>query len=338
MCTALDYQGKYHYFGRNLDYHRTFGEELVVTPRNFPLVSRTMETKHRHLAFFGVATVTEDYPLYFDGANEKGLCIAGLNFVGNATYSAPMPERINLPPYELIPYLLGNCGSVKEARELLSRVNLAEIPFREDLPLAQLHWMISDRTESLVLETDEGGTHLYENPIGVLTNNPPFPYHRDHLREYLHLSPKPPENRFAPNLDLHPFSKGQGAFGLPGDLSSPSRFVRAAFGRWNATQYEEDEADLSQFFHILDFTAQIDGCTQETDGRERTQYSSCYETDRGIGYFKTYENSRLLGLCLFHENLEGSTLSRYPLYISSEIRWLNGKPDTVSPTGSNHSF
>ena len=330
MCTALDYQGTHHYFGRNLDYHRTFGEEVVVTPRNFPLVSRTLETQRRHLAFFGVATVLEDYPLYFDGANEKGLCVAGLNFLGNAAYSAPLPERINLPPYELIPYLLGNFSSVAETRAFLARLNLTDLPFREDLPLAELHWMVSDRDESVVLEATKEGLRLYENPIGVLTNNPPFPYHREHLREYLHLSARDPVNNFAPSLSLSPFSKGQGAYGLPGDLSSPSRFVRGAFGRWNATQYTEELTSVGQFFHILDSVSLIDGCVREGDARERTLYSSCYETRRGIGYFKTYENSRLQGLCLFHEDLKSSSLKRYPLYTPPEVAWVNGKAE-LSP-------
>ena len=327
MCTALDYQGHCHYFGRNLDYHQTFGEEIVITPPSFPLPFRLREAFPRHFAFLGIATVIDGYPLYFDGVNERGIAIAGLNFVGTAHYASPAPEQENIAPYELIPYVLGSFSSVEEVRALLPRLNLVALPFREDLPLSELHWMISDKKECVVLEATMEGIRLYDNPIGVLTNNPPFPYHREHLREYLNLSPKAPTGGFSPDLSLHPFTKGLGAYGLPGDLSSPSRFVRAAFGRWNATQYEGDEESLAQFFHILNSVAQIDGCVREAEERERTQYTSCYQTEKGIGYFRTYENSQIRALRLLAEELEGTALIRYPLYISSEISWLNDVSD-----------
>ena len=323
MCTALYYPKCHHYFGRNLDYHQTFGEEIVVTPRSFPLSFRLREACHRHFAFLGVATVIDGYPLYFDGINEQGLAIAGLNFVGNAHYTSPAPEQENIAPYELIPYVLGGFSSVSQIRASLPRLNLVALPFREDLPLAELHWMISDKQECAVLEATREGIRLYDNPIGVLTNNPPFPYHREHLKEFLNLSPQAPTGGFSSQLSLRPFSKGLGSHGLPGDLSSPSRFVRAAFGRWHATEPKGEAEAVGQFFHILDSVAQIDGCVREAEGYERTQYTVCYQAEEGVGYFKTYENSQIRAIRLSNEDLEGTLLVRYPLYISSEIRWLN---------------
>ena len=326
MCTALDFLERCHYFGRNLDLDRGYGEEVVVTPRAFPLPYKRGTDNSRHFAFLGTASVADGYPLYFDGTNEHGLSVAALHFVGNTVYLPPISGRENLAPYEVIPRILGSCRTVQEARGLLSKVNLAAIPFREDLPLSELHWLISDRESSLVLEPREEGPVLYDNPIGILTNNPPFPYHREHLREFLNVSAQEPTNRFAPPLTLRPYSKGMGALGLPGDWSSSSRFVRAAFVKWNAVAFEEEAASVSQFFHLLDTVTQTEGCVCSDEARERTRYSSCCNTDRGIYYYKTYENSRVYGVNLFYEELNGHTLTRYPLYLPMKVRWMNG-PD-----------
>ena len=103
--------------------------------------------------------------------------------------------------FELIPWLLGQCASVKEARELIARMNLTNIPFSEKLPLAQLHWLISDRTESITLEAMKDGLHVYDNPVGVLTNNPPFPYQLFQLNNYMQLS-RPPRRIIFPKSYL----------------------------------------------------------------------------------------------------------------------------------------
>ena len=146
MCTAATYLTGDFYFGRNLDYEFSYGDEVTITPRNYPFHFRSLEKElTAHYAMIGMAYIAGDYPLYYDAVNEKGLCIAGLNFVGNAAYQEPVPEKDNVAQFELIPWLLGQCASVKEARELIARMNLTNIPFSEKLPLAQLHWLISDR-------------------------------------------------------------------------------------------------------------------------------------------------------------------------------------------------
>ena len=87
MCTAITYQTKQLYFGRTLDYECSYGEQVTITPRNYPFDSRHAGPLHAHYAIIGMAHVAQDYPLYYDAMNEKGLCMAGLNFVGNAAYA-----------------------------------------------------------------------------------------------------------------------------------------------------------------------------------------------------------------------------------------------------------
>ena len=119
MCTAITYKTDDFYFGRTLDYIHSFGENVVITPRNFIFDFRHMGIMQKHYAIIGMALVKGDYPLYYDASNEKGLCIAGLNFVGNAVYRKPTPLKDNIAQFELIPWLLGQCATVKEAKEKL---------------------------------------------------------------------------------------------------------------------------------------------------------------------------------------------------------------------------
>ena len=202
--------------------------------------------------------------------------MAGLNFVGNAAYADVKPGLDNIAQFEFIPWILSQCASVAEVRTLLARMNLVNTPFSKQFPLAQLHWIISDKEESITVESMSDGLHIYDNPVGVLTNNPPFPQQMFQLNNYMHLSPKQPANTFADDLALSAYSRGMGALGLPGDLSSASRFVRVAFTRMNARSGDSELESVSQFFHILGSVDQQRGCCEVADGKyELTLYTSC---------------------------------------------------------------
>ena len=325
MCTAVTLETKDFYFGRTLDYEHSYSEEVTVTPRNFPLTFRHGKTLETHYAIIGMAHVLEDYPLYFDGLNEKGLAMAGLNFVGYARYREPAEGKDNIASFEFVPWILGQCASVSEARSFLERLNLTDTPFNADLPPSQLHWIIADHDQSITVEAVAEGLRVYDNPVGVLTNNPPFDEQLFQLNNFMHLSPKDPENRFSEKLDLRPYSRGMGALGLPGDLSSQSRFVRAAFGKLNSVSEWTEEKSVSQFFHILGSVSQTRGCCQVTQGQyEITIYTACCNTDKGIYYYTTYDNHQITGVNMHKENLDGEFLVRYPLILGEQFRWQNG--------------
>ena len=323
MCTAVTYRTGDFYFGRNLDLDRSYGEEVVVMPRHFPVSLRHGDRLERHHAIIGMAHVADGQPLYYDGMNEKGLCAAGLNFVGNAHYGKPVPDRENITHFEVIPWILARCATVDEAAEKLEHANIVDTPFGGDLPVSQLHWMISDFARSIVLESTREGLKLWDNPVGVLTNNPPFDRQLFGLTRYMGLSAGDPENRFAPWLPLEPYSLGMGALGLPGDLSSESRFVRAAFVKHNSVSGVSEEESVSQFFHILGSVEQTNGCCRVGDGYERTVYSSCCNAGKGIYYYTTYGNRQITGVNLFREALDGTKIARYPLELRQQIRWAN---------------
>ena len=323
MCTAISFSTEDHYFGRNLDLEYSYQETVTVTPRNYPFMFRNGEKQGNHYAMIGMAYVVDDYPLYYDAINEKGLGMAGLSFEGNAHYYAEVAGKENVTPFEFIPYILGRCTTVDEAEEKLSEVNIVDEAYSKDLPLSQLHWMISDKTRSIVVETLSNGMRIYENPTGVLTNNPPFRQHLFGLNNYMSLSKEMPVNTFAENIPLKVYSKGMGALGLPGDLSSMSRFVRAVFAKENSICGNSEMESVSQFFHILSAVEQQRGLVQVDDKYEITIYSSCCNTDKGIYYYKTYDNSQITAVDMHKGNLDSQRLLSYPLLSGQQIRWQN---------------
>lgn len=324
MCTAATFKSNDFYFGRTLDNDASFNQRITVTPRNFPLVYRYNQTNSSHLAFMGMAYTVSGYPLYFDGVNESGLCMAGLNFVGNACYSDLSHKKANIAQFELIPWVLSQCRTVEGAKQLIENTNITATDFSAELPTAKLHWLIADRNEAVTLEAVSEGTRLYSNPVGVLTNNPPFNQQMTMLSYYMLLSPKPPQNRFSDELDLLPVSRGQGAMGLPGDLSSPSRFVRAAFVKMNSVATKTEEESVTQFFHILGSVEQVKGCCITENGEyEATLYTSCINADKGIYYYTTYENRQISAVDMHKESLDGNRLYSYPLIYSEQIVFQN---------------
>ncbi|MDD6526309.1 MAG: choloylglycine hydrolase [Oscillospiraceae bacterium] len=325
MCTAATYQTKDFYFGRTLDYEFSYGDEITVTPRNYPFTFRDSgEMLDNHYALIGMAHVAGNYPLYYDAINEKGLGMAGLNFVGNAVYREKAADKSNVAQFEFIPWVLAKCADLEETKKLLSNVNITNTQFSRQLPTAQLHWIIADKSGCIVVESVEEGVKIYDNPVGVLTNNPPFPEQMFRLNDFMHLSPKSPENRFSKDLRLRTYSRGMGAMGLPGDLSSQSRFVKVAFTKMNAVSGDGESESISQFFHILGSVDQQRGCCDVGDKEyEITLYTSCCNADKGIYYYTTYENHQISAVDMNKENLDASSLVRYPLITGEQIKYQN---------------
>lgn len=313
MCTSISYKNKDHYFGRNLDYEFSYNETVTVTPRNYPLVFRKVDVITNHYAMIGMAFVQNNYPLYYDATNEKGLSMAGLNFPKYAEYKPYAEGKDNVTPFEFIPWILGQCATVAEARVLLTKINLLNENFSAELPLSPLHWMISDDKESIVVESTSEKMTVYDNPVNVMTNSPTFDFHLLNLSHYMGVTREIANNRFSEELDLTAYSRGAGGFGLPGDLSSASRFVRAAFVLNNSVVDDSEKSSVNQFFHILDSVSQQKGCCAVDHGYEYTIYSSCCNTTKGIYYYTTYENSQISAIDMHKTNLDGTELTSYQL-------------------------
>ncbi len=324
MCTAITYSTNNHYFGRNLDLEYSYKETVTITPRNYELKFRQVENIKNHYAMIGMAYVANDYPLYYDAINEKGLGMAGLNFPSNADYKEIESGKNNIAPFEFIPYVLSQCSSIEETKKLLENINIANINFSDELPVSPLHWIIADKEKSITVESVKDGLKIYDNPVGVLTNNPTFDIHLFNLNNYMSLSTKQPVNNFSKDLNLDIYSRGMGAIGLPGDLSSASRFVKATFTKMNSKSGSSESESISQFFHILESVYQQRGCVYMGEEKyEITIYSSCCNQDKGIYYYTTYENNQITGIDMNKENLDSSELINYNLIKGQQILMQN---------------
>ena len=314
MCTAVTYKTNNHYFGRNLDLERSYGERVVITPRFYEFPMRCVSSLCEHYAMIGMATVVDGYPLYYEATNEKGLSMAGLNFPHNADYKEYDASKDNITPFEFVPWILTQCANVEEARALLNKINLVNINFSDKLPLTPLHWIISDKECSITVESVKSGLKVYENPYGVLTNNPTFDYHVMNLNNYMGLHEGVAVNNICPTKDLNNYSLGLGAFGLPGDFSSTSRFVRAVFVKEKSRSGSSERESVSQFFHILGAVAMPKGCVLSENGEyEYTRYSSCCNTDKGVYYYITYDNSTITAVDMHAINLDAADVYQFDL-------------------------
>ncbi len=324
MCTALSLTTKDRYFGRNLDLDCSYGEEVCVMPRYFPLDFRKMGEMKEHYAMIGMATVAAGIPLFYEATNEYGLSIAGLNFPKNAFYAPVAEDRDNISPFEFIPWILGQCKNIDEAKVLLSRINFADIPFSDKLPLSPLHWIISDKEKDITVEAMRDGVHIYDNPVGVISNNPPFEYHMENLAEYSHL--RNDNKKVIPdeNTKYTSYCQGLGAVGLPGDVSSMSRFVRMAFGKKNSVCDADEISSVSQFFHLLTSVEMVKGvCRTDHNTLDITGYSACINTNRGLYYYTTYSNRRITCVDMHKTDLNSNNISRFPLVTEESIQYMN---------------
>lgn len=324
MCTAISFRTKDHYFGRTLDLEYNYNESVVITPKNYPFRFTSGKEIRKHFAIIGIATVVNDYPLYYEATNENGLSVAGLNFPHNAHYFPVYADKENVAPYEFIPWVLSQYKNVDEARENIRSINLVNINFNETLRASPLHWIVSDRDKSITVECTEKGLQIFSNPQGVLTNNPPFEWQMQNLDRYMRKIYGKPDPYILNKDNPGMLSKGMDLLGLPGDFSSPSRLVKTVFAKRYSVCGETEEESVTQFFHILGYVNTPTGFIKVDDGKEyKTVYTSCCNTEKGIFYYKTYENSQICAVDMHRENLDGKSLISYPLVTKQQINRIN---------------
>ena len=313
MCTAINLTDTAHIFGRTLDLERSYGECVAIAPRDFKFNFLHLPPIASHSALFGIAHVAEGVPLYYDAANEDGLCAAALNFKGRAHYIKPKSAARCLASFEVIPWMLTHARSVEEARRFLSGITLTDESFSGALSATPLHWIFADKSGSVVAEQTEEGMKIHDNPIGVLSNSPDFRAQTENLEHYAHIF-------YATKRIKGLHCRGLDGFGIPGDFSSPSRFVRAAYVKMRAV----GGGAVSRFFHISDSISQVRGATVSDLGEPvKTLYTSAIDTARRRIFFTTYENRRIRCVSLTEKLANGERLSVFPIHSGEDILYLN---------------
>ncbi|MDE7049419.1 MAG: choloylglycine hydrolase [Lactobacillus sp.] len=325
MCTSILYSPKDHYFGRNLDYEIAYGQKVVITPRNYEFKFTELPAQKSHYAMIGVSAVEDNTPLYCDAINEKGLGVAGLSFAGSGKYFPVAKDQKNIASFEFIAYLLATYETVDQVKEGLANANISNVSFSKEMPAAELHWIVGDKTgKSIVVETNEEGLHIYDNPVNAMTNAPLFPEQLTNLANYAGVIPGEPENNFLPGVELKLYSRSLGTHHLPGGMDSESRFVKVCFALNHAPKDNDEVKNVTNFFHILQSVEQAKGMDQVgPNSFEYTMYTSCMNLEKGILYFNCYDNSRISAVDMNKEDLDSSDLIVYDLFKNQDISFIN---------------
>lgn len=273
----------------------------------------------------GVSVVEDNYPLYCDTINEKDLGIAGLDFVGPCKYFSVDKSKNNMASFELIPYLLGSCETIDDVKKILANMNITNESFSDNLPAANLHWLMGDRSgKSIVVESTSTGLHIYDNSVNTLTNDPVFPAQVETLANFASVSPAQPKNTLVPNADINLYSRGLGTHHLPGGTDSNSRFIKASFVLAHSPKGNDEVENVTNFFHILHSVEQAKGTDEVEDNVfEFTMYSDCMNLDKGILYFTTYDNNQINAVDMNNEDLDTSDLITYELFKDQAIKFEN---------------
>lgn len=295
MCTSILYSTKDHYFGRNLDYEIAYGQKVVITPRNYEFKFANLPAKKSHYAMIGVAAVANNTPLYCDAINEKGWGVAGLSFAGQGKYFPVVEDKKNIASFEFISYILATYETVDQVKENL-----------------------------IVVESDEKGLHVYDNPVNALTNAPLFPQQLTNLANYAAVVPGQPNNDFLPGVDLKMYSRSLRTHHLPGGMDSESRFVKVCFALNHAPKDSDEVESVTNFFHILQSVEQVKGMDEVGPNIfEYTMYTSCMNLEKGILYFNCYDDSRISAVDMNKEDLSSSDLIVFDLFKKQDISFIN---------------
>lgn len=297
----------------------------VLVPRGYRQQSYTPSGQKdgmRFTAKYGyVGLAVERDEFVVDGMNEAGFA-AGLFYFPNYGEYEPFDSTLvdeSISDMQLVPWLLSRCASVDEAVSTLQRVRIVATDPRG----STVHWRMADRTgKQVVVEVIGGQVRFYENTLGVLTNSPSFDWHLTNLNNYINLRAGAIPRAQVGELSLQAFGGGGGLHGLPGDMTPPSRFVRAAFFQATAPTLPTATETVIQAFHILnnfDIPIGIQFTEGETvpDIPSATQWTIATDLHGKRIYYRTMYNSRIRCLDLEHIDFRKVKFRSAPL---DEIR------------------
>ena len=294
MCTAVRFSNEEGsvFLGRNLDWSCGYGENVRIMPKGFMIPWAFDESTPAKHAVIGMCVEFQNYPLFFDCGSDAGLAVAGLNHPGCAEYAPnPIEGKTNIAAYEFPAWVAANFETVDEVEAALANSLIIEKPFNEHFPVSYLHWIIGDAVRSIVVESRADGLHVFDNPVDVLANHPNFEWHLTNLRTYITATPDMPAPATWGRAELAPFGAGAGMRGIPGDVYSPSRFVKVAYLNANYPTKSGESDNVVRMFHTLSNVSMPEGASAMSNGEfEKTVYTSCFSGATGRYYFNTYDD------------------------------------------------
>lgn len=328
MCTSVMYKnakGKW-FLARTMDFSFELGGRPVVIPRNFHFKSDAQATGFdTKLGFTGAGRDLNGYILV-DGVNEVGVGAATLYFDGLAKFADQTDEnKTNLAPHEVINWILGNVTSVDDLKAKISDVNIVAVANDLFKMVVPLHWIVADKSGAcVVLEQDENSMKVMDDPVKVMTNSPDFQWHLKNLNNYVQLKPTSHSSKSYGDFESDAYGLGSGALGLPGDYTSVSRFVRAAFIRENTEKADTEAGSINALTHILNSVEIPKGVKADNEGGcDYSQYRGYMSLDEGAYYMQPYDDQTITRVVLTPELLNASEPSEYPLQNAQQFNSVN---------------
>ncbi|MCI8366161.1 MAG: choloylglycine hydrolase family protein [Eggerthellaceae bacterium] len=294
MCTGVRFTDTagHLFWGRNLDWNEDYGEFPIIMPKGYQLHQQFLGTQTTKYACIGMGIEYDGYPLYFNCGNEAGLAVGGLNFPGYAQFEeGPIDGKTNVAAFEVPAWIAANFSTVDEAEAALKNTAIVAKAPSPEMGIGMLHWMIADAKRSIVIEYKADGMHIYDDTVDVLTNQPPFDWHMENLRNYMCCSGSWPGDIQWRGDTLKPFGTGATMRGIPGDPYSTSRFVKAAFVNTFHPQKATEAENVARMFHTLGSVSFTEGMAAMADGTfEKTLFSDCFSAATGTYYYNTYDS------------------------------------------------
>ncbi len=287
--------------GRNMDFATGLDPDVCFVPEGFSWSSiadpaTTQVNTHSYVA---AGQGDEKYVLVAEGVNDANFGGCELYFSDFASYgdpSDPRSEKRRLASSEFLGYCLGMCTSVQDLPDIIASTELVGIPDPYTKVVAPLHWIFADKTGAcVVIESTVGSFKLYENPLGVMTNSPDFPWHMTNLRNYLSLKTEQQTAADWDGLALETFAQGFGVWGMPGDHNPTSRFIKTAFQKTHLEALKTGDEAVLGCFHLLDSVSIPKGVVILPSGNdEHTLYTSVMNLTDPSYFFTTYDNREIV--------------------------------------------
>ncbi|KTD63343.1 linear amide C-N hydrolase [Legionella spiritensis] len=316
-------------FARTMEFGAEIDSDVVVIPRHYelkatsPYEGKNLVWKSKYAA---MGMNAKSLPLIIEGVNEKGLRVGTFYFPGFAGYQQVTPEQAanSVSSVDVGVWLLSNFASIAEAKAGLQSIKVSNAIFKPWGFSLPLHYVISEPDgKSLIVEYMDGKMNLYDDELGVLTNAPEFAWHLTNLRNYVNLKPEDVSENSIPNLPLKDLGLGSGMLGLPGDFTSPSRFVRAALFTATMPPSENGHEAVLELFHLLNnFDVPKGVVVEKMKGEtyyDHTQWTSAIDLKKKQLFVHTYEDRNLKMIDLSKFDLNAKTIKVIKLKSATAI-------------------
>jgi len=300
-------------YGRTMEFGQDMQSQLLIIPRNYALLGTT--DKGNGLQWKSTYAVVGANALglteILDGVNEKGLAGGLFYFPGYARFQdiSSSNQAQSIAPWQLMTWILTTCTTVADVKKMLPTLRVANTVLKQWGVVPPIHAIVHDATgKSVVIEYVDGTLHVYDNPLGVITNSPTFDWHMTNVRNYVSISAKNVQEITIDSISFAPFGQGSGMFGLPGDFTPPSRFIRAVAYSKTVTQPKNADDARDCVSHILNlFDIPKGAVCETTDGQKHcdfTQWTGISDLKNKRYYMRTYDNQTIRIIDLAKCNLD----------------------------------